>query len=151
MMLEQYEASSADFWPVDCEHEFRTRAGSNAYEKKLICTKCGFKTEEKVKPKFEDTSLCPHENVSHLKSTLKEKRSYCLDCHTLIDQMPRPEYNEAIRVAKTIERSESRIRETAEKLAEDLLMTKEEVQYVVQFFFSRVEALCKEVGDGERW
>ena len=60
--------------------------------------------------------------------------------------MLRPEYNKANKVAKAIERSEDKVRTTAEKLTEDVVMNGDEAWQVVQFFGTQAESLCRSVG-----
>ena len=84
-----------------CRHEWKTTKGSNGYEDKLICLKCGaYKTSRKDELKYLHPDSCPRANVTNLKSTTKDVKWYCLDCHTVVETRSRAEHIDAEAAAK---------------------------------------------------
>ena len=77
--------------PEGCK-DFSKR-GSNAQYIRLTCKKCGNWTREPrvVEPKF-PTDTCRHQNTDFRNSDVRTHRIYCLDCATVITEMPQEVY-----------------------------------------------------------
>ena len=59
-----------------CEHDFKTTKGTNAYVARYECIKCGFRTTKRTDElKYTDAATCPHNNLiskSYTTSTLQQ-------------------------------------------------------------------------------
>ena len=79
----------------ECDPSTLTRQGSNIYQTKVTCLKCGKVTVTKndQQPPRRVEAVCPHDRVDFKGSTKTTHRVRCKDCHAIVFAQPQDEYN----------------------------------------------------------
>ena len=82
---------SAGACPGGCK-EF-SRKGSNAHFIRVTCKICGtVRREERHQPR-QGPATCSHRHIDHRESNAHTRKTYCADCGTDIDSVPREIFN----------------------------------------------------------
>ena len=93
------EPTSVGPCPGGCK--YFTHKGSNARSIRVTCKVCGtVRSEERHTPR-QDPASCSHRHTDHWRSNAHTRKTYCVDCGTYTDSVPREIHNvlEATRVA----------------------------------------------------
>ena len=85
------EPMSAAPCPGGCK-DF-SRKGSNARRIRETCKICGTVRSEERCPPRQDPTTCSHQHTDHRGSNAHTRKTYCVDCGTYIDSVPREIYN----------------------------------------------------------
>ena len=106
-------------------------------------------TKRRDELKLLDPMMCAHDNATNLKNTADEVTWYCRDCNSIVDARPRHEHIEAEAAAKAIECANTRARDMAVKLSDDLSVTASECWQMLQLFGKKAEQRGRDAGDRE--
>ena len=92
---------------------------------RLTCKICGTVREEERHPQRQDPATSPHRHRDHRESNAHTRKTYCVDCGTYIDSVPREIFNalEATRSA-----SSNRNEELADRVSRDTTVTKQQIE-----------------------
>ena len=129
--------------PGGCK-EFSHR-GSNAQFIRLTCKICGTVRKEERHPQRQDPATCSHRHTDHRESNAHTRKTYCVDCGTYVDSVPREIFNalEATRSA-----SSKRTEELADGVSRDTTITKQQIDLVTRMVLEQVSRLSD--GDYEQ-
>ena len=97
------------------------------------------RSEERHPPR-QDPASCSHRHTAHRGSNGHTKKTYCVDCGTYIDSVPRDIYNESSRA------SSNRDKELANRVLKDTTITKR--QHETSMMLEQVS--CLSDGDCEQ-
>ena len=122
--------------PGGCK-EF-SRKGSNAHSIRLTCKICGTVRKEERHPQRHDPATCSHRHTDHRESNAHTRKTYCVDCGTYIDSVPREIFNvlEATRSA-----SSNRNEELADRVTSDTTITKQQIDPATRMMLDQVSRL----------
>ena len=135
--------ASAGACPGGCT-EF-SRKGSNAHSVSLTCQICCTVRKEERRPQRQDPATCSHRDTDHRRSNAHTRKTYCVDCGTYIDPVPREIFNalEATRSA-----SANRNEELADRVSRDRTITKQQIDLATRMMLEQVSRLSD--GDYEQ-
>ena len=108
----------------------------------MTCKVCG--SEERHPPR-QDPASCSHRHTDHMGSNAHTSKTYCVDCGTCVDSVPREIYNvlEATRSA-----SSNRDEELANSVLKDTTITKRQLDLATRMMLEQVSRLSD--GDYEQ-
>ena len=101
-----------------------SRKGSNARFTRMTCKFYGVVRNEKRHPSRQDPASCSHQHTDHKGSNVHTRKTYCVDCGTYTDSVPREIYDvlEATRSVSSI-----RDEELAHRALKDTTITKRQL------------------------
>ena len=111
----------------------------------LMCEICGTVRKEESHPQRQDPATCPHRHTDHRESNAHTRKTYCVDCGTYIDSVPREIFNalEATRSA-----SLNRNEELADWVSRDTTITKQQIDLATRMMLEQLSRLSD--GDYEQ-
>ena len=132
------EPTSVGPCPVGCK-DF-SHKGSNARFIRMTCKFCGtVRSEERHQPP-QDPASCSHRHTDHTGSNVLARKTYCFDCGTYIDSVPREIYDvrEATRSA-----SSNRDEELANRVLKYTTITNRQLDLATRLMLEHVSRLSE--------
>ena len=128
--------ASAGVCPGGCK-EF-ARKGSNAHSIRLTCKICGTARKEERHVQGQDPATCSHRHNDHRESNAHTRKTYCVDCVSYINSVPREIFNalEATRSA-----SSNRNEELTDRVSRDTTITKQQVDLATRMMLEQVSRM----------
>ena len=122
--------------PGGCKEFFHK--DSNAHSIRLTCKICGTVRKEERQPQRQDPATCSHRHTDHRGSNANTRKTYCVDCGTYIDTVPREIFNalEATRSA-----SSNRNEELTDRETRDTTITKQHIDLATRMMLDQVSRL----------
>ena len=116
------EPTPASMCPGGCK-DF-SHNGSNARFTRKICKIRRTIRSEERRPPRQDPATCSHRHTDHRRSNAHTRKTYCVDCGTYIDSVPR-EIHTALEATRSA--SSNRDEELANRVLKDTTVTKRQV------------------------
>ena len=106
-----------------------SRKGSNAHFIRLTCKICGTVRKEERHPQRQDPATCSHRHTDHRESNAHKRKTYCVDCGTYMDSVPREIFS-AVEATRSVssdrdEELADRHRETRRSRSNKLILRQE--------------------------
>ena len=130
------EPVSAGPCPGGCK-DF-SRKGSNARFIGMTCKVCGTVRSEERHPPRQDPASCSHRHTAHRGSNAHRRKTYCVDCGTYIDSVPREIY---IALETSRSASSKRDDELANRVLENTKITKRQLDLATRLMLEQVARL----------
>ena len=127
---------SAGACPGGCK-EF-SHKGSNARSISLACKICGTVRREEHHPHRQDPAACSHRQMDLRGSNAHTRKTYCVDCGTYIDSVPR-EINNALEATRSA--SSNRNEELADRISRDTTITTRQVDLATIMMLEQISRL----------
>ena len=129
-----------------CPERAISRAGSNAHVMKTTCMICGHKTSvprPKVMP-TKATHECAHERVDFRYSTRSVHKVYCLDCDTIVEEIPQRVHKMGKDLASQIQSSSLKQQDLTRRHLDEIELTRMEAGDIIKKFVKRWDKrLCR--------
>ena len=135
--------ASAGACPGGCK-DF-SHKGSNALFIRLTCKICGTVRKEERHPPRQDPATYSHRHTYHRGSNAHTPQTYCVECGTCIDSVPREIYN-ALEVTRSA--SSNRNEELADRVTRDTTITKQQIDLATRKMVEQISRLSD--GDFEQ-
>ena len=119
--------------------------GSNAHFARLTCKICGTVRKGERHPQRQDPATCSHRHTDHMESNAHTRKTYCVDCGTYIDSVPREVFN-AIEATRSV--SSNRNEELADRVSGDTTITKQQIDLATRMTLEQISRLSD--GDYEQ-
>ena len=131
--------ASAGACPGRCK-EFAQQS-SNGHSIRLTCKIYGTVRKEERHLQRQDPATCPHRHTDHRESNAHTRKTYCVDCGTFIDSVPREIFNalEATRSAPS-----NRNEELADRVSRDTTTTKQQIDLATRMMLEQISRLSDE-------
>ena len=139
-----------------CDPANISKVGTNATYIRETCLVCGhIKRYPRASTKKYMPADCPHERTDNRNSSRSVHRTFCLDCETVICEVPQSEHRLSEDVAKEVARAPVRIREVVARIVDEntSIMTKEHAVQAAAVFaqlFQRFVARLPDTAGVER-
>ncbi|CAE7221794.1 GIP [Symbiodinium sp. CCMP2592] len=130
-----------------CPAHALNKAGSNAHVIKTTCMLCGNRTSNprpKAVPK-NDPLTCEHKRTDNRNSTRSVHRTFCLDCCTVVEEIPQKLFKEQKGLAEQVQQSPLKVQNLTRRQLEEYNFTKFEAGEVVKKFFKHMDKFLLKV------
>ncbi|CAE7200469.1 GIP [Symbiodinium sp. CCMP2592] len=130
-----------------CPAHALNKAGSNAHVIKTTCMLCGTRTSNprpKAVPK-NDPRTCEHKRTDNRNSTRSVHRTFCLDCCTVVEEIPQKLFKEQKGLAEQVQQSPLKVQNLTRRQLEEYNFTKFEAGEVVKKFFKHMDKFLLKV------
>ncbi|CAE7211787.1 RE1 [Symbiodinium sp. CCMP2592] len=130
-----------------CPAHALNKAGSNAHVIKTTCMLCGTRTSNprpKAVPK-NDPLTCEHKRTDNRNSTRSVHRTFCLDCCTVVEEIPQKLFKEQKGLAEQVQQSPLKVQNLTRRQLEEYNFTKFEAGEVVKKFFKHMDKFLLKV------
>ncbi|OLQ03412.1 Copia protein [Symbiodinium microadriaticum] len=124
-----------------CPEHALNRAGSNAHVMKTTCMLCGHRTSV-PRPKLQaksDPNTCEHKRTDNRNSTRSVHRTFCLDCCTVIEEVPQKLFKQNKGLSDQVLNSPLKVQNLTRRQLEEYTFTKFEAGDVVKRFFKHMD------------
>ena len=124
-----------------CPEHALNRAGSNAHVMKTTCMLCGHRTSV-PRPKLQaksDPNTCEHKRTDNRNSTRAVRRTFCLDCCTVIEEVPQKLFKQNKGLSDQVLNSPLKVQNLTRRQLEEYTFTKFEAGDVVKRFFKHMD------------
>ena len=122
--------------PGGCE-EFSLK-GSNAHFARFTCKICGTARKEERHPQRQDPATYSHRHTYHRVSNAHTPKTYCVDCGTCIDSVPR-EIFDALETTRSA--SSNCNQELADRAMKDTTIQKQQIDLATRMMLDQISRL----------
>ncbi|CAE7728714.1 RE1 [Symbiodinium sp. CCMP2592] len=130
-----------------CPAHALNKAGSNAHVVKTTCMLCGNRISNprpKAVPK-NDPLTCEHKRTDNRNSTRSVHRTFCLDCCTVVEEIPQKLFKEQKGLAEQVQQSPLKVQNLTRRQLEEYNFKKFEAGEVVKKFFKHMDKFLLKV------